>query len=305
MCYYVSRILRLWAYAQNDKVIWEERKMKMKKLLALFLACFMVFGLTACGGEKDDASKNETETTSDWASIKKSGTLKIGITIYEPMNYKDEDGELTGFDTEYAEAVCEKLGVEPEFIEINWETKETELESGNIDCIWNGFTIRDDLKEQITFTDPYIKNKQVVVIQKKNADKYTDAKSLEGATVSAEKGSAGEKVVTEEKALGDVECVSVTKQTDALTEVKAGTSDAAVLDYTLAFSMVGEGTDYEDLMMVDGLELAVEEYGIGCRLDSDLAQKINDATAELVKDGTLDKIAKKYDLAASLISNQE
>lgn len=279
--------------------------MKMKKLLALLLACMMAFSLAACGGKDNAKEETKKEDDSDWAAIKKSGKLKIGITIYEPMNYKDKDGKLIGFDTEYAEAVCEKLGVEPEFIEINWETKETELESGNIDCIWNGFTIRDDLKEQITFTDPYIKNKQVVVIQKENADKYKDAKSLDGATVSAEKGSAGEKAVTDGKPLGDVECVAVSKQTDALTEVKAGTSQAAVLDYTLASSMVGEGTDYEDLMMIDGLELAVEEYGIGCRLDSDLAKQINDKTAELVKDGTLNKLAKKYDLAASLISNQE
>ena len=280
--------------------------MKMKKILALLLACVMVFSLAACGS-KEDAKKDDTakESSSDWEAVKKSGKLKIGITIYEPMNYKDEDGKLIGFDTEYAEAVCKKLGVEPEFIEINWETKETELESGNIDCIWNGFTIRDDLKEQITFSNPYIKNKQVVVIQKKNADKYTDAKSLEGASVSAEKGSAGEKVLTHEKALGDVECVTVSKQTDALTEVKAGTSDAAVLDYTLASSMVGKGTDYDDLIMVDGLELAVEEYGIGCRLNSDLVDQLNDTTDELVKDGTLDKIAEKYDLKASLISNQE
>ena len=105
--------------------------------------------------------------------------------------------------------------------------------------------------------------------------------------------------------MGDVECVTVSKQTDALTEVKAGTSDAAVLDYTLASSMVGEGTDYDDLMIVDGLELAVEEYGIGCRLNSDLVDQLNDTTDELVKDGTLDKIAEKYDLKASLISNQE
>lgn len=280
--------------------------MKMKKILALFLVCVMAFSLAACGSKKD-AKKDDTakESSSDWEAIKKSGKLKIGITIYEPMNYKDKDGKLIGFDTEYAEAVCKKLGVEPEFIEINWETKETELESGNIDCIWNGFTIRDDLKKQITFSNPYIKNKQVVVIQKKNADKYTDAKSLEGASVSAEKGSAGEKVVTDEKALGDVECVTVSKQTDALTEVKAGTSDAAVLDYTLASSMVGEGTDYDDLMIVDGLELAVEEYGIGCRLNSDLVDQLNDKTDELVKEGTLDKIAEKYDLKASLISNQE
>lgn len=270
----------------------------MKKLLVLLMSLCMVFSLVACGGSKEEAE-------SEVAAIKEAGKLVIGITIYEPMNYKTEDGELVGFDTEYAEAVCEKLGVEPEFVEINWETKEIELADKKIDCIWNGFTIREELKEKLTFTDPYIKNKQVVVIKKSDAEKYTDAASLEGATVSAEKGSAGEAVVKTDKALGEVECVSVTKQTDALTEVKAGTSQAAVLDYTLAKSMVGEGTDYADLMMIEGLELAVEEYGIGCRLGSDLVDELNKLTAELTEDGTMDKIAEKYDLTASLLSNQE
>lgn len=285
----------------------EEIVKKMKKLLALLMALCMVFALVACGDSKKDSSdegKNDTKSeASDWQKIKESGKLKIGITIYEPMNYKDKDGDLIGFDTEYAEAVCEKLGVEADFIEINWDTKETELESGNIDCIWNGFTIRDDLKEKIAFTDPYIKNKQVVVIQKANVKKYKDAKSFDGVSVAAESGSAGEGAIKD--SLKGAELVSVGKQTDALTEVKSGTSAAAVLDYTLASSMVGEGTDYEDLTIVDGLDLSVEEYGIGCRKDSDLVDQLNEQTEALIKDGSLNKIAEKYDLQAILLANQE
>lgn len=277
----------------------------MKKLLALLMALCMVFALVACGdSKKESEGKDDTKSeASDWQKIKESGKLKIGITIYEPMNYKDKDGNLVGFDTEYAEAVCEKLGVEADFIEINWDTKETELESGNIDCIWNGFTIRDDLKEKIAFTDPYIKNKQVVVIQKANVKKYKDAKSFDGVSVAAESGSAGESAIKD--SLKGAEAVSVGKQTDALTEVKSGTSAAAVLDYTLASSMVGEGTDYADLTIVDGLDLSVEEYGIGCRKDSDLVDQLNEQTEALVKDGSLNKIAEKYDLQAILLANQE
>lgn len=279
---------------------------KMKKLLALLMVLCMSFALAACGGSKDDSSESKDDSkseASDWETIKESGKLKIGITIYEPMNYKDKDGNLIGFDTEYAEAVCEKLGVEADFIEINWDTKETELESGNIDCIWNGFTIRDDLKEKISFTDPYIKNKQVVIVKKDNTSKYKDADSFDGVSVAAESGSAGQSAV--EESLKGAELVSVGKQTDALTEVKSGTSAAAVLDYTLASSMVGEGTDYEDLTIVDGLDLSVEEYGVGCRKDSDLVDKLNEQTEALIKDGTLNKLAEKYDLQAILLANQE
>ena len=111
------------------------------------------------------------------------------------MNYTDEDGNFTGFDTEFAEAVCEKLGREPEFIEINWDTKIVELDAGSIDCLWNGMTITDDLKENILISDPYVMNKQVVVINADNADKYTDLASLADATLVAEAGSAGQAVI--------------------------------------------------------------------------------------------------------------
>ena len=121
-----------------------------------------------------------------------NGVLKIGYTLFEPMNYLGEDGELTGFETEFATAVCAKLGVEPKFVEINWDAKLLELESKNIDCIWNGMTITPELQEAISISDPYIKNYQVVVIRAADADKYTSTESLAGANLDAEAGSAGE-----------------------------------------------------------------------------------------------------------------
>ena len=295
--------------------------MTMKRMLTVMLAVLLAMSLllTGCAKEEeapvtsedpqtsetgDDAQTEQADAEDDYAYISDKGTLTIGITIYDPMNYYDEDGKLVGFDTEFAEAVCEILGVEPEFQEINWDTKEIELEAKNIDCIWNGFTVTEERRENMDFSDSYIKNMQVMVIRAADADVYTDTASLADKTVVAEISSAGETAIADDENLSQATYVSVPKQTDALLEVKSGTADAAVLDYTLAMSMVGEGTDYSDLMLVPDVELAVEEYAIGFRLGSNMVEKVNEAIAQLVEDGTLDEIAAKYDLTDSLISNQ-
>ena len=273
----------------------------MKKLLALILALVMMLSLAACGGEKaPETGDVAPEAESDLAYITENGKMVIGYTVYEPMNYTDENGKFVGFDTEYAEAVCAELGVEPEFVEINWDTKEVELNAKNIDCIWNGFTITEERKENVEFSNPYITNKQVVVIKADNAEKYTDTASLASANLVAEIESAGESAIADDENLKNANYVAVAKQTDGLLEVKSGTADAVVLDYTLASAMVGEGTDYADLMIIDGLDLAVEEYGIGFRKGSDAAAKVNEITAKLLADGTLDEIAAKYELSAIL-----
>ena len=278
--------------------------MKTKKLLALLLAGVMSASLlTGCGGGNnenaatDNGDASSTETTSDLAYVQDKGSMVIGYTVYEPMNYTDENGEFTGFDTEFAKAVCEKLGVEPEFVEINWDTKVVELDAKSIDCIWNGMTITDDLKENIAVSDPYVKNMQVVVIKDSNKDTFKDTASLSGANLVAEAGSAGQAAIEADENLSQANLTTVTKQTDALLEIESGASDAAVLDWTLAKSMIGEGTDFADLMMIDGAELSVEEYGIGFRKDSDLCTKVNEIMAELVEDGTLPALAEKYGLS--------
>ncbi|HWP80057.1 MAG TPA: transporter substrate-binding domain-containing protein [Candidatus Acidoferrum sp.] len=274
--------------------------MKVKKFAALLLAIVLVFTLAACA-KKADAEVPETPETpvaeDDLSYVTANGKLLIGYTVYEPMNYTDAAGNFTGFDTEFANAVCGKLGVTPEFVEINWDTKVIELDAKSIDCIWNGMTITEELKANIAVSEPYVKNMQVVVIRSADATKYTDTASLAGANLVAEAGSAGESVIAGDADLAKATYVAVSKQTDALMEVKAGTSDAAVLDWTLAKSMVGEGTDYAELQMVDGLELSVEEYGIGFRKDSTLCTKVNEIMAELIADGTLPALAEKYGLS--------
>ncbi len=275
----------------------------MKRLVSAFLAGAMALSLAACGGAAStstvassaasgSAAASET-AASDLDSIKEKGKLVIGYTVYEPMNYTDADGSFTGFDTELATAVCEKLGVEPEFVEINWDTKVVELDAKSIDCIWNGMTLTDDIMANTATTKAYAKNAQVVVV--KDGTDYASTADLVGKTVVAEAGSAGEAAIEGDENLAQADYVSKSVQTDCLMEVAAGTADAAVLDLTLANAMIGEGTDYASLKIVD--ELNAEEYGVAFRKGSDAAAAVDAAFDELKADGTMQALAEKYDLA--------
>lgn len=256
----------------------------MKKLWSVLAAMAMLLAvLTGCG-----------KTGSDWESVQKAGVLKIGITLYEPMNYKDENGKLIGFDTELAEAVCAKLGVTPEFVEIDWEQKVVELKSGNIDCVWNGMTVTDDLAQNMDFSNSYSGNMQVCVINKANESTYTSLADMAGAKIVAEAGSAGAKAVEANKELAGASLTTLSAQRDTLLELKSGTADVAVIDGVMANASVGEGTDFADLMIVPGIELTKEEYAVGLRKGSDLTEKINTAFTELMQDGTVAEISEKY-----------
>ena len=261
-------------------------------------------GLAACGSSASTStvassaasaaasSAAASDAASDLDYIKEKGSMVIGYTVYEPMNYTDADGNFTGFDTELATAVCEKLGVEPEFVEINWDTKVVELDAKSIDCIWNGMTLTDDIMANTATTRAYAKNAQVVVI--KDGTDYTSTADLVGKTVVAEAGSAGESAIQDDESLSQADYVSKSVQTDCLMEVAAGTADAAVLDLTLATAMIGEGTDYANLAIKD--ELNAEEYGVAFRKGSDVAEAVDAAFDELKADGTMQKLADKYSL---------
>lgn len=288
----------------------------MKKLTAILLAALMLvsmFAFASCNDKKTPAADeladkgpadatgdantttaNTDDTTpvddSDLAYVKGKGKLIVGITDYAPMNYY-VDGELTGFDTEFAMAVAEKLGLdEVEFVEINWATKAAELETKNIDCVWNGMTITDEVKEAMDCSVPYVMNAQVLVMKADVVDKYETVEDLKDLTFVAERGSAGA------QAIADVgyTAVEVDTQSKALMEVKNGTADACVIDITMAMAMTGEGTDYADLSY--GVAFTIEEYGIGFRKGSDLVEAVNEIIAELKADGTLAALAAKYEL---------
>ena len=263
----------------------------MKKLMSIILVVIMVFALAACGNT-DTANQSDE---SDLAYVKGNGKLVIGYTNYAPMNYTDEDGTFTGFDTELATLVCEKLGLEPEFVEINWDTKVAELDAKSIDAIWNGMTIIPELMEKTEITNAYVKNAQVVLVKEGTA--YESTASLIDKTIAAEQGSAGEKTIQADENLKQADLVPKSLQTEALMEVKAGTADAAVLDLTLANTMTGEGTNYEDIIIVD--HLAEEDYGVAFRKGSDICEEVNKIFDELVADGSLGALAEKYGLDLS------
>ena len=273
----------------------------MKKLLCMVLVLMMVFSAGAAMAESE----------SDWAYIQGKGKLTIGITLFAPINYYDENNELIGFDTELAKAVCEKLGVEVEFIEINWDSKEIELNSKNIDAIWNGMCITEERKQNMSMSRPYLYNTQAMVMK---ADKEADIMAdIAGKYVVAEQGSTGEGklqgtiadddtvVVSAKEYFKDANYTPVDSMAKALMEVKSGIADVALVDSVCALAMVGEGTDYDDLTVNLDNNFGLQEYGIGFRVGSDITELVNNAIIELTKDGTVAQIAEKYGLTDMLV----
>ncbi|MBQ7133602.1 MAG: transporter substrate-binding domain-containing protein [Ruminococcus sp.] len=263
----------------------------MKRILALVMAILMMSALFVGCTNTTTATQDEA-AASDLQYIIDKGTLVVGITDYAPMNYLDDNGEWTGFDTEFAQAVAAQLGVEVEFVEINWDNKFLELDSKSIDCIWNGMTITEEATLNASVSNPYVENAQVVVMTADNAAKYTAVEDIAELSFAAEAGSAGEAVISENNWAN---YTAVKAQSDALLEVASGSSDACVIDITMANAMTGEGTSYENL--TQAFKLNTEQYGIACRKDSDLTAKINEIMSGLIGNGTLEALAQKYELA--------
>ena len=183
-----------------------------------------------------------------------------------------------------------------EFVEIDWDNKILELENKSIDCVWNGMTLTDEVKNAMECTNAYCNNAQVVVLPADKADQYADIESMKDLTFAVEAGSAGE-AAAEENGLS---YTSLTQQSDTLMEVSAGTSDASIIDLLMAGAMIGEGTSYPDLTHL--LELTTEEYGIGCRKGSDLAAYINDELKKFQDDGSLEEVAEEYGVQDALVT---
>ncbi len=265
-----------------------------KKLIAIALTLTLIFSLTmftGCGG-------GEEESASDLEYVTSNGKLVVGITDFAPMDYKDESGEWIGFDADMARAFAEELGVEVEFIEIDWDSKEMELENKSIDCVWNGMTLTDAVKESMETSNPYCKNAQVVVVKADAADKYQTKEACADLNFAVEAGSAGAAIANDE----GWNTTEVQTQAAALMEIEAGTSEAAIIDLLMAGAMIGEGTSYENLEYT--CELTSEEYGVGFRKGSDLAAKLNEFFVAKYQDGTMAKIAEKYGTDESLIEQK-
>lgn len=292
----------------------------MKKIIALLMAAVLVFAFAGCANDANKPVENPSEEAtqadaatetatqkldldvepvtgldalaadSDLAKIIANGKIVVGITDYAPMDYKDPGSdEWTGFDAEFAEAFAEAIGVEVEFIEVDWDNKFFELESNKIDCIWNGMTITDEVKLNTNCSAAYVKNAQVVVMAADKVADYADAASMAELNFAVESGSAGEAAAKD----NSFEYTAVLTQADALMEVQSGTADACIIDITMANAMTGEGTSYDKL--AKGVELTSEEYGVGFRKGSDATDVLN-AFMTAQKENVLVPLAEKYEL---------
>lgn len=263
----------------------------MKKFISLIMA------LTFCVG-----------AAFAFSSCGKKEKLVCGVTIFENMNEKDENGEWVGFESEFAKEVGKLLDMEVEFQVIDWPQKYAELNAGKIDCIWNGFTANStdedadgnkvDRKDLVDFSYSYMLNQQCIVVKKDNLAQYKTESDLVGKTVAVEGGSAGASYA--KNAVGDSgKLVEFPAQNKAFVEVKSGKSDFAVVDILLAKNVCGKG-DYEDLVIVEDIELTAEYYAIGFKKGSELTAKVNEAIKTLDENGKLRELAEKYGLENSL-----
>ena len=255
----------------------------MKKIISLVLAAALMltalFAFTGC--------------------VKEDNVLTCGVTVLKNFNEQDANGNWIGFESEFAMEVGKLIGMDVEFQVIDWGQKYSELNSGAIDCIWNGFTSNTkdsdgiERSEKVDFSHAYLDNAQCVVVNAADLAAYTSAASLAGKKAAAEGGSAGETYAQSvtDKAL----VVAATVQTDTFRELKAGAVDFVVVDRLLADNIVGKG-DYASLAIVEAIEIEKEVYSIGCKKGGDLDEKINNALVELLNEGKIEALAAKYNV---------
>ncbi|MBU8880634.1 amino acid ABC transporter substrate-binding protein [Bacillus sp. FJAT-29790] len=261
--------------------------MKRLAITILVLAALtMLFTGCSKSGEKENTSGSKSE------EIEKKDTLVIGVDDkFAPMGFRDENNELVGFDIEYAKAAVEKMGKTAKFQPIDWKTKETELKSGRIDLIWNGYTITDKRKEMVLFTKPYLKNAQVIAtLAKSDISKLDD---LEGKVVGLQSLSSAADALNENPVNSKIK--SVTEFADnvlALTDLKTGRLDAVVIDeVVINYYMSKE----KGVFKVLDESLEPEEYGVGVKKGNEkLLEQLQKALDEINEDGTAAKISQKW-----------
>ena len=248
-----------------------------KRFLAILTLCFLLAGCTANPSDKSEQ-------------------LIIGVDdTFAPMGFRDENNELVGFDIDLANLIAEKIDIEIEFLPIDWAMKETELNSKNIDLIWNGYTITDKRKEQVNFTTPYLENRQIIIV---SADSTITSKAdLAGKTLSVQKESSALEAVLKEETLAaslkDGKPVEFDTNIDCFMDLEAGRSDAIVCDEVLARYVMKQRGAEKYRVLEDNF--GEEEYGIGVRKsDTELLNQLNTALEECMKDGSYNELYKKW-----------
>ena len=275
----------------------------MKKILTFLLTAVMAvvcsLSLTACATTKDTV-----------VDPRKGNTIVVGYTIYEPMNYT-KDKVLVGFDTELAIMTFEALGYNVQFKCITWENKYIDLAEETIDCIWNGFTSNgqdsvdgvDTPRDQIVdFSYNYMQNAQCI-LRKSSTAEITDPAQLDGAVVAVERGSSGDSLANSYKTSEvDISINALASQMDAVTKLNQGLCDYAIVDVLLANAILEQST-YSDLVINQGINIAVEYYAIGFAKNSELTAKVNATLEFFAQTGYLQALAQKYNLATSVITD--
>ncbi len=257
--------------------------MKMKKLLAMTLAGAMALSMVACGS----SSKNDSASTEN-----NDDTFVVGFDQdFPPFGYVGDDGEFTGFDLELAAEVAKRLDKEIVYQPIDWDAKDMELESGTIDCIWNGFTM-DGREEQYTWTDAYMDNSQVFVVRADSG--ITSTADLAGKIVEVQKESSAQSALEDNEALTSTfsELLTVGEYNTAIMDLESGAVDAVGMDIFVAKDQIADKDG--ELVILDE-QISSETYGVGFLLgNTELRDQVQDALEDMVEDGTFAEISEKW-----------
>ncbi|HEZ7990340.1 MAG TPA: amino acid ABC transporter substrate-binding protein [Ruminococcus sp.] len=270
--------------------------MKFTKVLSAAAALVLMANLAGCGkaSDKDSSSSNSSSTSASDDSLQKvldSGEFVLGLDAsFPPMGFSDENNEIVGFDIDVAQAVCDKMGVTLVKQPIVWDAKEQDLESGRIDCVWNGMSISPSRAEAMNLSDPYMENEMIFVVPSDSDIKSLD--DIKGKTVAVQLGSTAEEILANVDFANDITTTPLEDNVTALQQLELGFSDAVFMDSVVAnYLITSEGKDF--VILPEGLEK--EEYAIGFRKgDQALRDEVQNTLSELKADGTLGEISTKW-----------
>ena len=273
-----------------------------KRFVSAALAAVMALSMTACGSsnsaaettaaDTEAAESQAEETTAEEAKTTDGGTLIVGFDQdFPPMGFVGDDGEYTGFDLELAQEVAKRLGLEYKAQPIAWDSKDMELESGNIDCIWNGFTMTGR-EDDYTWTEPYMANQQVFVVA--NDSDINSQADLAGKIVEVQADSSAEAALKEVPDLTATfkELLTTADYNTAFMDLEQGAVDAIAMDVIVAGYQIQQRN--ADFKILDD-SLSEEEYGVGFKKgNTELRDKVQSTLEEMAEDGTLQEVSEKW-----------
>lgn len=272
--------------------------MNIKKVFTFALAgALSISMLAGCGSSSNESTTSESKEDTSLTDVQSADHFTLGLDAdFAPMGFTDDNGEIVGFDIDLAKAVGEKMGVDVEVKPIDWDSKDMELSSGKIDVIWNGFSITDERRQEVLFSNPYLSTKQSIVV-KKGSD-ITKKADLAGKKIALQDGSTSEDALKADTAtyesVGDDNISRFKENSQVLMEVDSGRADAAVIDEVFVrYYLQKENLLDKYTVLEEGFD--EEDYGVGGRKgDYALMEAINKALDECKADGTTSEISKKW-----------